>query len=310
MNTIVFVLACVLVVFSGCVARPSVDSLVLAEGKSLTKLQMIDGESFETKMSRRGIPGLDEMKEAQIRDECKAAEGEGGRAFAPLAFLVGPAIDFVLEQVDKALQAELQKYVAVYSAKVEEKFYKSMDPSGPSAAWTCFRFSRAVGQAESPHIVFDFVGQFELTDDRDAVRIRPLRLFLLEPKAKGEHVGITLSMTAESVWRDQNRGRSEKIFDSTLVSERVDLENGGPFVKYYLDTDWTDSPRLPLIPWSTNAGVGKKSGDVTLMLTVAEVSAPPQWLKYAATVFTKNKGDVAKMLKDAAGKLLSEQKGK
>lgn len=298
---------CFLVFFNSCSHGPSTDSLIITEGKSLTKLQMIDSDNFHKTVFAPGLAGLEKGKEDQIRQQCNAPEKGSERAFVPLTFLVGPAIDFVLDQIDKALQAELQQYIAAYSGTLDEKFYKSTSSRGPVAAWTCFRFSRAIGTDDQGKVVMDLIGQFVLTDEKDALKIRPLRLYFAQAKAKGDQIGITLSLKAESVWRQHNIGQSEKVFEHNLLSEKVDISSGQPVVKYYLDNEWSSYPRLPLIPWSTNLDESMKGGTVTLTVTVAEVGAPPKLLEYAAKLFTKNKGDIAQLMKDSTKKLFPEK---
>jgi hypothetical protein len=295
---------CVLGLLSSCAHGTDAESLIITEGKSLTKLQLIDAENYHKTVFQPGLSGLEPSKENQIRQQCKGPEKEPERALVPLAFLIGPAIDFVLERVDKALQSELQEYVAAYSGSVDEKFYKSTEANGLLTAWTCFRFSRAVGPTEQETVVMDLIGQIMLTDEKDALKIRPLRLYFEQGKAKGKQIGVTLSMKAESVWRQDNRGLSEKVFDYHFLSDKVDITNGRPVVKYYLDSEWESHPRLRLIPWSTNQTGKMRGGDVTLTVTVAEVGAPPKLLEYAAKLFTKNKGDLAEMMKESATKLL------
>lgn len=298
---------CVLVFCSNCTHASSADPLIITEGKSLTKLQMIDSDNFHKAVFAPGLAGLEKDKEDQIRQQCKAPKKGPERAFVPLTFLAGPAIDFILDGIDKALEAELKAYIAAYSGSTDGKFYKSTKTDGPVAAWTCFRFSRADGPKDQEKVVLDLIGQIDVTTEKDALKVRPLRLYFADGKAKGNQFGVTISMKADSVWRQQNRGQSEKIFDHIFLTEKVDISNGGPAVKYYLDREWDDHPRLPLIPWSTNKKGAGKGGDVTLTVTVAEVGTPPKLLELAANVFTKNKGDLAKLMKESAEKLLSQK---
>lgn len=307
MSLKVVFIVCVIAMWSGCSHGPAADTLFLSEGKSPTKLQLIAGENFHKAIFAPGLSGLDAKMEDQIRSQCNGPEKEPERALIPLTFLIGPAIDFALDSIDKALEAELQKYLAAYSGSVNEKFYKSTNADEPTAAWTCFRFTRAVGPKHQEKVVLDLIGQIALTDEKDAIKVRPLRLYLSETKAKGDQVGISLSLKAESVWRQDNRGQSEIVFDHKFLSEKVDMSNDRPVLKYYIDRDWKSYPRLPLIPWSTNLECNVRSGDVTLTVTVTEVGAPPKLLEHAVKLFTKNKGDLAKLMKESAQKLIPEK---
>ena len=304
----VIALLCLL---NGCAHQSSAESLLLAEGESPTSLRLINGANFHKVMFSPRLAGLDTSREDQIRQQCRAPEKPPQEfAFVPLTFLIGPAIDIVLEGVDKALEAELKKYIGAYSGSVDEKFYASTKSDGPNAAWTCLRFSRAVGPKDQEKVVLDLIAQMELTDEKDALKVRPLRLYFAQAKAKGDQIGITVSLKANSVWRENNRGRSETVFDNTFLSERVDISTRQPVVNYYLDSEWDSRPRLPLIPWSTNDAGNTTGGDVTLIVTVAEVGTPSRLLQHAAKLFTKNKGDLAKMLKESIQKLLPEEQSK
>jgi len=301
---------CVLGFWSGCTHGASAESLILTEGKSLTKLQLIDGDNFHKARFAPGLSGLEAGKEDQIRQQCNAPEKGPELALVPLTFLIGPAIDFVLDSIDKALEAELKEYIGAYSSSEDGKFYKSTKADGPVAAWTCFRFSRAVGPKDQEKVVLDLIGQVAITTEKDALKVRPLRLYFAQAKAKGDQIGVTISLKADSVWRQHNRGQSEKIFDYIFLTEKVDISNGRPAVKYYIDREWDDHARLPLIPWSTNQEGNMKGGDVTLTVTVAEVGTPPKLLEHAAKLFTKNKGDLAKLMKESVEKLLPQKEEK
>lgn len=297
---------CVLGFWSGCAHGPSADPLIMTEGMSMTKLQLISGDNFHEIVFSPGLAGLEKDKEDHIRQQCNGPERRPEFAFIPLTFLIGPAIDFALDRIDKALEEELQKYIAAYSGSVSEKFYKSTNSDGPTASWTCFRFSRAVGLKNQEKVVLDLIGQISLTNEKDALKVRPLRLYFAQAKAKGEQIGITLSLKAESVWRQHNKGQSETTFEDTFLSQKIDISHGRPVVVYYLDKEWTSYPRLPLIPWSTNQEGQMKAGEVTFTVTAAEVGAPPKLLEHAVKLFTKNKGELATMMKDSAKKIIPE----
>lgn len=302
MNLRVVSIICVWL-WSGCAHNTMADPLVLSEGESPTRLQLINGETFHKTVFAPGLSGLDKTKEDEIRQQCKGPEKVPEFAFIPLTFLIGPAIDFVLDYVDKTLEERLKDYIAAYSGSLDANFYQSAGPDGPSTAWTCFRFSRAIKQGGKDKIVMDLLGQIVLTEEKDAIKVRPLRLYIVQAKAKGDQIGISFSLKAEAVWRQFNRGVSEKIFEYKVLSEKADISSGKPVVMYYMDSDWDSHPRLPLIPWSTNREGSLKGGNVTLTMTAAEVGMPPKLLEYATKLFTKNKGDLAQLMKDSAQKL-------
>lgn len=291
---------------SGCTHDLYSDSLFVMGGQTATRLQLLNGQNYYDIVFAPEIsPALDAGKEDQIRRECGASKQPPQRAFIPLTFLVEPAIDFVLDRIDKALESELEQYLAVYSATQNEKFYSSTLIDGPVAGWSCFRFSRAIGPEDNEKSVFDLLGKIALSEEKDAVYIRPLRLYFGQSKAKGKEIGVTVSLKAQSVWRQHNSGQSQQIFDHQFLSEKIEQFEAHPVVKYYVD-DSTTPVRLPIIPWSTNINRKSQNGDVAFTITVTEVGAPPKLLEHAIKLFTKNKGNIAEMMKNAAKKLLPQ----
>lgn len=304
----IFLLVLMIGTFNGCK-----ETLTITTGNSPTSLQFTnDRNSTKVLFAPPTIPEtlLAKEKEREIAKRCRVREVAEEFAL-PIAFLIGPAIDFIFDQMDKTLQNELEKYVATYNGSQNLRLYTKITADGPELGWQCFRFTRVTsekrGEKEEQIVAMELTGEVQLTPERDALQFRPLRLYLGKGKAQGNKIGISVSIKAAAVWLQDNQGKSGTIFEEKLLSEEFDFSES-PKAKYYLDKDWTNYKLLPVVPWSTNKKPAETGGAVTLTLDVAEVGAPPELLKTVASLFHKNKDSMSKTVKDAAEKLLKPQK--
>lgn len=315
----------VLAALSGCALFASKQTFTLTTGQAAVSLDFVDsatviGKFQASEPSSVSLSFNPSESERKVLRECGATEEDLKRyeeSLKPrktlgiplllpvLGLLTASAIDLTLDEVERRLAERLKKYLAAYSASRSMDFYQPTAQGTPALAWKCFRFTRAVGPKDEPSVVMDLIGQFWLSPQRDALKIRPLRLYYEKAKAEGDHVGISVSVGARAVWREHNIGKSEKIFEHTLLSEKFDMTNKVDDLKYYPTQSWQDHPFLPLVPWSTNFDIAQGGGHVEFTVAVAEVGVPPKILEVTANLFKARKGEIERLMNNAANALLS-----
>lgn len=252
--------------------------------------------------------GWDFTKENKMRKACGATPFKKQEEFsaAPLAlvaFIVEPAINFFVDQINEKLQEELKKYVAVFSGSWEGHFYENVNSiPGPKLQYSCFRLVRLDNLEGQSKIAMDLVGKLEIDPGNEFLKIKPLRLYYFKAKAEeGTPMGISFSIQADSIWRENNLGNKKIIFNESFLSTKITELNRKGVVQYFEDKQSI----VPLIPWSaSNSTSQKKGGYVKIKIIGSEVGKPPALLKFAANLFSKSKGDIAKGLKKAADELI------
>ncbi len=321
--TVTFLLA----MLGGCTLFASKQPVTLTTGKATVTLDFINAANAIEKFQADAPPDIllvykANESEEKVLQQCGVTKEDlrrykkrlepfkmlGFPFFLPvLSFFSGPAIDFALGEVERRFAEELKKYVAAYSASTNLDFYAPAPQAAPELAWTCFRVTRAIVSGSDRTVVMDLIGQLWLSPDKDALKIRPLRVYYAKAKAKGDRVGISVSVNAQAIWRDHNVGKNEKIFEYTLLSEKFDMTSSADDLIFYPTESWHSRPFLPLIPWSTNRDISLGGGHVMFTLTVAEIGAPPKILEAAADLFRAKKGELAKLMNNAANELLSSR---
>ena len=293
----------------------------LNKEKSETLLLFSSPQNTKEWIKQPMPPISEKNKDAEgiVNELCTSQPGVAGESPLMLAFLIEPVIEFTLDQIDEALEKELEKYVAAYMATSTTRFYKSSSSGSPELENKCFRFTRIKRDKDNlPVVTMDLIGQFRLTEGNGALQVRPLRLYYAEGQVKeGNPVGLTVVLKAESTWREDNIGKSAKIFEHKLFSKKMDTADMSNRLQYPIESVipedlfnkgsyWKDNALLPLIPWSKENNVPVFDGMVRLTLLVTEVSTPPEILKQAASLFKNNKGEIGKFMNDSAMKLLEE----
>ena len=249
---------------------------------------------------------VDELKEAEMAQHCGVnIEDETA---AVVSLFLGQIIDWLFDGLSESLEERLKEYVAAYSATSTVASYRSTTNGRPVSKWNCFRFTRGTTKSDGfpIDIDLDVVGQFRVVPESDALQVKPLRVYFDKPIAKGEEFSIGASLKASAVWADGNVGRSMKVFEQTLFAEDTSDVRNKAFVKYYDLADWSDIPRLPLIPWSTNQESDVESGIATFEFTVAESGTPPQLLSRAAAYLKKHGDDLSSLVKDTVNAKLDD----
>ncbi|HEV8018948.1 MAG TPA: hypothetical protein VGP32_10360 [Steroidobacteraceae bacterium] len=283
-------------------ARASVD---FAPTSSV--LVLIPGSEAAQALSARRPAGVDPAgkPEAELLREC--ANDESQRPLAARGFLWSVLTQgwrVLFHPLAVSVHEELQKYAAVSDATASGDYYRGGDPS-PAAPLnnriSCLRFTRFVGADAAPEgVALDFVASVRLDAPRDAIRLRPLRLFISRGGAKSVngHYSVAISVRADAVWRDELSGHHDQVFEETIASESVDL-NTGSFLKYY-PTEAASGLRVPIVPMSFGADRNRDFGRAEFGVRVAEVGTAPATLKLLADILPDPDEKMAQLVVAAA----------
>ena len=215
------------------------------------------------------------------------------------------------------IQKEFERYAVAYAAQSLYPFYHSAEITrsgfAPELAVKCFRLVRY--DTKDDEIRFDAIFQLRLdsyaagaASHRDAVQIRPLRIYFrrgsYEENKPGDKVSISASMAVDATWFEQTRGRSETVLSyAFLPPQSFEAKEDGDHFRYFgwderaedFVSDWSNIERLPLPPISSGLAPaepepddalardsGKRAPPVRFRVTVAEASRVPAELKLVA----------------------------
>jgi hypothetical protein len=272
-----------------------------------TVLVLIPGSEAAQALAARRPAGADPAgkAEAELLREC--ANDESQRPLAARGFLwsvITQGWRVLFHPLAVSVHAELEKYAAVSEATASGDYYRGGDPS-PAAPLnsriSCLRFTRFVGTDAAPEgVALDFVAGVRLDSPRDAIRLRPLRLFISRGGAKSVngHYSVAIAVHAEAVWRDELSGHQDQVFEQTIATESVDLKSGS-FLKYY-PTDASGGLRVPIIPMSFAADRSRDFGRAEFGVRVAEVGTAPATLKLLADLLPDPDEKLARLVVSAA----------
>jgi hypothetical protein len=246
--------------------------------------------------------------EASLLRECAA--GETQRAQPSKGFFWDIATTgwrVLLHPVAVAVRDELLKYSKVSEASASGDYYRAADPASPGGAAvlnsriSCLRFTRlSTAESGTDEVALDFVASLRLDAPRDAIRLRPLRLYVNQAAAKSAdgHYSVAIAIRADAVWRDEIAGHSGQVFEQTVATENVDLK-GGSFLKYY-PTDAGSGTRVPIVPVSFGVDRSHDFGTARFSVSVAELGTPPQTLTVLADMLPDPSQPLEKLLVAAA----------
>jgi hypothetical protein len=260
--------------------------------------------------------------EAAVLRECAA--GESQRAQVAKGFLwsvVTQTWRVLLHPLAVSVHEELLKYSRVSAASASGDYYRADDVGGsgvgvgPGAARvlssriSCLRFTRFVnvesGAGDSTgsgndDVALDFVASLRLDPAGDAIRLRPLRLYVNKADAKSAdgRYSVAVAVRANAVWRDEFIGHSDKVFEETVATESVDLKSGS-FIKYY-PTEPGTGKRVPILPVSFGVDRTHDFGRAELAVSVAELGTPSQTLTLLAGILPDPNEPLEKLLVAAA----------
>lgn len=268
----------------------------------------------------------DSAAEAAVLHECAA--GEIQRAQVTRGFLwsvITQAWRVILHPLAVSVHEELLKYSRVSEASASGDYYRPDDAGasgvgvGPGSARTlssrisCLRFTRFVNAGSgaqsgadssagsgSDDIALDFVASLRLDPAGDAIRLRPLRLYVNKADAKSAdgRYSVAVAVRANAVWRDQFIGHSDKVFEETLATESVDLKSGS-YMKYY-PIEPGSGRRVPILPVSFGVDRTRDFGRAEFAVSVAELGTPSQTLTLLADILPDPNEPLEKLLVAAA----------
>ena len=289
-------------------AADSAQRVPLAFPPARTQLTLIAGSNANAALSEHQPPNVDANSPAEqaLRHDC--ANGESQRGEATKGFLLSFALQswrVLLHPLAVAVQEELHKYAQVSAASASGDYYRASDAPGSAAPLTsrisCVRFIRfGASDSTADQVVLDFVASVRLDAPRDAIRLRPLRLFISQGGAKSTdgHYSVAIAIKADAVWRDEFAGHQGAVFEQTLATESVDLKSGS-FLKYY-PADPESGTRVPIVPVSFGIDRSRDFGRAEFRVSVAELGTAPETLKLLADMLPDPNENLEKLLIAAA----------
>ena len=149
-------------------------------------LVLIPGADATQALSEHRPAGIDANSAAERELLRDCADGESQRPQATRGLLWSLVVQgwrVLLHPLAVSVKEELQKYAQVSSASATGDYYRASEAAGPTVPLasriSCLRFTR-FGSADSgaDEVVLDFVASVRLDTTRDAIRLRPLRLFI------------------------------------------------------------------------------------------------------------------------------------
>jgi hypothetical protein len=246
--------------------------------------------------------------EAGLLRECAAGESQHTQTSKGFFWdIATTGWRVLLHPVAVAVRDELLKYSKVSEASASGDYYRADDPASPGGAAflhsriSCLRFTRLTSaESGADQVALDFVASLQLDTPRDAIRLRPLRLYINQAAAKSAdgHYSVAIAVRADAVWRDEIAGHSGQVFEQTVATESVDLKTGS-FLKYY-PTDAGSGSRVPIIPVSFGVDRSRDFGTARFAVSVAELGTAPQTLTVLAEMLPDPSQPLEKLLVAAA----------
>ena len=251
-------------------------------------LVLIPGDGAAHALSDYSLGSVDATspQEAQLLRECE--NGESQQAAVARSFFLGiitQTWQVLLHPLAIAVRDELAKYASASSASASGDYYRGGDasPSAPLAnRISCLRFTRFVNAESGDDVAVDFIASVKLDTPHDAIRLRPLRLYVSKAGAKSSngHYSVAVTVRANVVWRDEFVGHGGQLFEQNVAAENMDLKSG-PFIKYY-PADPQSGTRQPIVPVSFGIDRTQDFGRVEFTVSVAELGTQPATLKLLA----------------------------
>jgi hypothetical protein len=279
----------------------------IALAPTQTQLTLIEGRDANRLLADKRLKTVDADGAAEHALAAFCANGEAQRAAADKGLIgefLGQVLSITLEKVSDRIHAEMAKYSAVSESTARVDYYRGATGSAAGhleSRYPCLRFVRiATDSAGQSEIALDFVAGIGLDSGRDAVVLRPLRLFVSKTSARSAtgKYGVAISIHADAVWRDATVGHQGLVFEQTIANESIDL-NAGPFLKYY-PIETMGGRRVPIVPLSTDADRSHDFGRVDITVSSAEIGAPPATLALLSQLFPLTTERRARLLIEAA----------
>jgi len=299
----VVALAAVVAVAPRALAEPA----TIALAPTQTQLTLIEGRDATRLIADKRLKTVDADGNAERALAAFCSNGEAQRAAGDKGLIgefLSQILSITLEKVSDRIHAEVAKYSAVSESTARIDYYRGV--AGAPAAhlesrYQCLRFSRiATDSSGQGEIALDFVAGIGLDTARDAVVLRPLRLFVSKTAARSAtgKYGIAISIHADAVWRDASVGHQGLVFEQTIANESIDL-TGGPFLKYF-PIEPMGGRRVPIIPLSTDVDRSHDFGRADITVSAAEIGTQPATLALLSQLFPLTTERRARLLIEAA----------
>jgi hypothetical protein len=271
---------------SVAVAADSAERVRMGFAPTRATLVLIPGEEAAHALSMHPVGSADasSTQEAELLRECSNGESQRAtRSFFVAIFT--QTWQVLLHPLATAVRDELAKYASVSSASASGDYYRGGNSSSSAPLnnrISCLRFTRFVNVESGDEVALDFVASVKLDPARDAIRLRPLRLFVSQAGAKSSsgHYSVAATVSANAVWRDEFAGHSAQLFEHHLAAESMDLKSG-PFIKYY-PVEPQGGTRVPIVPVSFGLDRSQGFGRAEFTVSVAELGTQPATLKLLA----------------------------
>ena len=287
--------------------------------------------------------GLEKFKKPQddyrLSKQCFGDPEQESFFGAILGFLVGPLINLATDQIKTSLDDELKKYTAETKASEQVSFYSAAAGKPLRQQWRCFRVTRistmpseTPGRPVTRTISFDFIGQVQVVGNDDTaiklgtnmegaygLKIRPLRVYMGKPVAKGSSVGVAATISFDAVWRANGEGKRAALFTAPLMEHKFVRDANGvtwsrepyyfPLTDLSGGEDKANFPawgRLPLQPMVPMSSAGPAGTIVTVTTDFTEVGSGDgkATLKFISNLFAKSQSDLNSAAAKAAKKLI------
>jgi hypothetical protein len=305
---------CVLALVARALAEPALAASADGERREAVTfsptravLVLISGPEASQALAAHRPAGIDAGSgaESDVLREC--SNGEVQRQLAEKGFLFDIAVRswrLLLHPLAVTVHDELRKYAQISGASASGDYYRGGN-SGAGAPLegriSCLRFTRFADSAGgADEVALDFLAGVRLDGGRDAIRLRPLRLFISQGAAKSAdgHYSVALAVRADAVWRDEFAGHQGEVFERNVASESIELKKGS-FLKYYpIGPD--SGARVPIVPVSFGADRSRDFGHAEFTVTVAELGTPPATLSLLADMLPDPDEKLTKLLISAA----------
>ena len=267
---------------------------------------LIAGAEAAQALATRRPAGVDASgpAEAELLRQCE--NGETQRAQVSKGFLFDVAVRawrVLLHPVAVTVHEELLKYASVSEASASGDYYKGGESGGAAGLAnrvSCVRFTRYASAESGDEVALDFIASVQLEPQRDAIRLRPLRLYISKSGAKSVngHYAVAIGLHADAVWRDEYSGHHGQVFEHILATESVDLKSGS-FLKYY-PADAASGARVPVIPTSFGVDRSRDFGQAEFGISVAELGTPPATLTLLSEMLPDPDEKLSKLIIAAA----------
>jgi hypothetical protein len=290
-------LPCALLAAAGALAGEHPDGSPLPLASTRAVLQLIPSAEAAQALAQHRAGGIDpaSAEEQQLLHECSNDEAQRPtRGFIWSVMSSGWRV--LLQPLAASVRAELQQYATVSEASASGFYYEGGDSSSKAplvSRVSCLRYTRLAADGEDAAL--DFVASVRLDATRDAIRLRPLRLYISQSGAKSANgrYAVAIAVRAQAVWRDEFAGHDEQLFELTVAREGVDLKQGS-YLRYY-PADPLSGTRVPIVPVSYASDRSHPYGWAQFGVRVAEVGVQPTTLKLLAELLPEP---------DALGQLL------